>query len=256
VATDCNACSQSATQNGGCVNVTNACFNDAQCAALAQCYQSCGSTACIAACNTAHVGGLTKYAAIEACICSACTAACGATSTCTAPKCGLKVIDTTCSTCVEGACCVEAWQCQSDAACKKCFTAGTPPAACAANAKAATYYQCAKDKCACNIKDPALAGGTTAASSSAATTGSGDMTTSGAGGAGGDPSAAATTGAGVGGGPASTATSGAGGSGSGDTTVGGCACSTAESERGSLAPFAALAFGALGVVARRRRRVG
>ena len=257
-ATDCNACSQSATQNGACANVTNKCFQDAQCAALAQCYQGCGSSACIATCNNAHVGGLEKYAAIETCICTAgCAQACGNTSTCTAPKCGLKVIDTTCNVCVEAACCAEAWECQSDAACKKCFTAGNPPAACAANAKAAAYYQCAKPKCACTIKDPSLAGGTTAASSSAATTGSGEMTTSGAGG---EASATATTGAGVGGGAAASTGSGASGTGgaagSSDTTVGGCGCSTAGSERGGLGSFAALAFGALGVVARRRRRVG
>lgn len=251
VATDCNACSQSATQNGACVNITDVCFKDPQCSALAQCYQSCSTSACIATCNNAHVGGLTKYAAIETCICTAgCVQACGNTSTCTAPKCGLKVVDTSCNTCVEGACCAEAWECQSDTTCKKCFTAGNPPATCAANAKAAAYYQCAKTKCACAVKDPAVAGGTTAASSSAATTGSGEMSTSGVGG--GD--AGATTTAGVGGAAASTGSSGTGGSGSGDTQVGGCACSTAESERGTTAPFAALAVGALGVVARRRRR--
>ena len=251
-ATDCNACSQSATQNGACAGVTNKCFQDAQCSALAQCYQGCGSSACIATCNNAHVGGLTKYAAIEACICTiGCVQACGNTSTCTAPKCGLKVIDTTCSTCVEGACCAEAWECQSDTTCKKCFTAGTPPAACAANAKAAAYYQCAKPKCSCNIKDPSLAGGATAASSAAATTGSGETATSGTGG---EASATATTTAGVGGGAAaSTGSSGTGGAASGDATVGGCGCTAAGSERSDLAPFAALAFGALAVVARRRR---
>ncbi|MEP7125676.1 MAG: MYXO-CTERM sorting domain-containing protein [Byssovorax sp.] len=254
-ATDCNACSQSVTQNGGCVNVTNTCFQDPQCSALAQCYQGCGSSACIATCNNAHVGGLTKYVAIETCICAGCPQACGTTSTCIAPKCGLKVVDTTCTACVETGCCAEAWECQNDTTCKKCFTAGTPPAACAANAKAAAYYACAKNKCACSVKDPALAGGTTAASSSAATTGSGEMTTSGAGGSGGAAGTiATTTTAGVGGGAAaSSAESGTGGSGAGSAAVGGCGCTTADSSRGSTAPFAALALVAAGILARRRR---
>jgi MYXO-CTERM domain-containing protein len=255
-AVDCNACSQSATQNGGCVNITNECFKDAECSALAQCYQGCSSTICITACNNAHVDGLTKYAAILECICvGACPQACGNTSTCTAPKCGLKVTDAACSSCVEATCCTEAWECQSDATCKKCFTTGTPPAACAANAKAAAYYQCAKDQCACAVTDPALAGGTTAASSSAAATGGGEMTTSGAGGDGGGAPDATTVG--VGGAAAATATSGAGGGGnSDDVQVGGCACSTAESGPGTATPFAALGLGALGILARRRRRIG
>jgi MYXO-CTERM domain-containing protein len=257
---DCNVCSQAATQHAGCTDVTNKCFNDAQCSALAQCYQTCTSTACINACNTAHVGGLQKYEAINSCICTgACPQACGQTSTCTGPKCGLKVTDGTCKTCVESACCAEAWECQSDATCKKCFTTAAAPAACATNAKAAAYYACAKTTCACNVNDPANAGGTTsAASSSAASTGSGEMTTSGAGGsggAGGEASTATTTVAGVGGAASATAASGTGGSGT-DTQVGGCACSTADRGEGSMAPFAALAVGAIGIVARRRRRVG
>ena len=249
-AVDCNACSQSATQNGNCVNVTNACFKDAECSALVQCYQSCSSTSCIAGCNNAHVDGLTKYASILDCVCiSGCPQACGNTPTCTAPKCGLKVVDTTCASCIEKTCCAEAWECQSDTTCKKCFTTSTAPAACAANAKAAAYYTCAKDQCACAVNDPALAGGTIAASSGAATTGSGETTSGGAGGSGGD---AGTTVAGVGG---AAATAGAGGSGnSGGVQVGGCACSTADSGRGTAGPFAALALGTIGIVARRRRR--
>ncbi len=256
---DCNSCVQSSTQNGNCKNPTDTCFKDPECGALAQCYQGCSTVACQNACTTAHVGGLTKYAAIFSCICTVgCAQACGNTPTCTAPKCGLKVVDTTCTSCVETTCCAEAWECQADSTCRKCFTVGTPPAACAANAKAAAYYACASGQCSCTVKDPSLAGGTTAASSSAATTGSGEMTTTGvggAGGAGGDPSVTATTGAGVGGGAATTAASGTGGSGaSGDTQVGGCACSTEDMGQGGAAPYAALALGAFGIITRRRRR--
>jgi MYXO-CTERM domain-containing protein len=255
-ATDCNACSAGATQNGSCVNATNACFQDADCAALVQCYQGCTSTSCINACNTQHVDGLTQYVAIERCVCvDACATACGNTTTCTGPKCGLKVTDTTCTTCVETTCCAEAWECQADTACRKCFGA-SPPAACAANAKAAAFYACAKDQCSCAVPDPAN-GSTTAASSSAATTGGGETTTSGAGGASTTSTAASVTSTvGVGGGAASTTgAGGSDGSSSGDgAQVGGCACSgTGSGGRTPPAPFAALALGVAGMVARRRR---
>ena len=249
-AVDCNSCIQSSTQNGSCKNITDACFKDPDCGALAQCYQGCTTTACQNACTAANTDGLTKYSAIFGCICTVgCAQACGNTATCTAPKCGLKVVDTTCTSCIESTCCAEAWECQADATCRKCFTVGTPPAACAANAKAAAYYACASNQCSCTVKDPSLAGGTTAASSSAATTGSGETTTSGAGG---DPGT--TTAAGVGGGAATTAGSTGGSGSNGDTTVGGCACSTEDRGQGGVAPYAALALGALGIVARRRRR--
>ncbi len=246
-ATDCNACSSGATQNGQCAGVVDACLKDAQCSALAQCYQACTTTSCVNSCRSKHTGGLTKYVAIESCICDdACKTACGNSITCTAPKCGLKVTDTTCTSCVETTCCAEAWDCQADAACKKCFGTTPPAAGCAANANAAAYHACAKDQCGCAVGDPA--GGTTAASTTAAaTTGSGDPTTSGAGG--GEP-----TTAGVGGGAATT-TAGTGGSGSsGDVQVGGCSCSTADGGPTPAGPFAALALGVAGLVARRRRR--
>jgi MYXO-CTERM domain-containing protein len=259
-ATDCNVCSNSATQQGACADVTSACFSDAECAALVNCYQGCVTQACVNACNTQNVGGLTKYAAIFTCVCDiACAPACGNTTTCTAPKCGLKVTDATCSDCVEASCCAEAWECQADTTCRKCFGA-TPPAACATNAKAQTYYQCAKSTCSCAVNDPANSGGTTAASSSAATTGSGDMTTTGAGGGGG---ATTSTGAGVGGGTAATTVGAggaeaAGGSGSSSTEAGGCgSCTTRGSaDHVPSAPIAALGLGALAAIARRRRRVG
>lgn len=250
--TDCNACSGGATQNGKCSNLTQACFQDAQCSALVQCYQTCSTTSCMNTCNTQHTGGLTKYVAIESCICNdACEAACSASSTCTAPKCGLKSTDTaaTCTSCVEKTCCAEAWDCQADTTCRKCFGAN-PPASCAANENAAAYYACAETKCGCAIDDPSGNGTTTAASTTAATTGGGETTTAGVGGGG----ATATVGAGG----ASATTAGAGGSGGsgssgGDTQVGGCSCSTTGSGRIPAAPLAALALGVFGVVARRRR---
>lgn len=255
VVTDCNACSSGATQNGKCSNLTKACIQDAQCSALVQCYQGCTTTACVNTCNTQHTGGLTKYVAIESCICNdACAAACSASTTCTAPKCGLKSTDTAaaCTSCVETTCCAEAWDCQADTTCRKCF--GTnPPAACATNANAAAYYACAESKCGCAIDDPGGNGTTTAASTAAATTGGGETTTTTAGAGGG---ATATVGAG---GSAAT-TAGAGGAGgssssssSGDVQVGGCSCSTTDSGRTPAAPFAALALGVFGMVARRRR---
>lgn len=247
-ATDCNACSNGATQNGACAGVTGKCFQDAQCSALVQCYQSCTSTTCINTCNTQHTAGLTKYVAIESCICNtACATACGNSTTCTAPKCGLKVTDTTCTSCVETTCCAEAWECQADTTCKKCF--GTNPSVtCATNENAAAYYACAKDKCGCAVDDPTSAGTTAASTTSAATTGGGETT-----GAGG--SAATTTTVGAGGSAAATTTAGAGGSSSsgGDEQAGGCSCSTTDSGRTPAAPFAALALGVFGMVARRRR---
>jgi MYXO-CTERM domain-containing protein len=254
-ATDCNVCSDSATQHGACVDVTSACFNDAKCAALAQCYEGCTTQSCVNACTTQHVDGLTKYVAIFSCVCdTACAPACGSTTTCTAPGCGLEVTDAACSNCVEASCCVEAWECQADAACKKCFGASPPAAACATNAHAQAYYQCARSTCSCAVNDPAGSGSTTAASSSAATTG---------GGAGGSTGATTTTAVGVGGGGATTTAStggagAAGGGGSGSTEAGGCgSCATRGSDHEAPgAPVAALGLGALAALMRRRRRGG
>jgi hypothetical protein len=247
---DCQTCFNTSTdQAGPCGKSVATCLADAKCAALVQCYQTCGGVgSCNTTCSKNNLAGLPKYVAIEQCVCnSACSTACGANGLCTWPKCGLKIADTTCASCVESNCCEAAFACQEDATCHKCFGAN-PPAACATNAAAAAYYACGSSNCAsCALANPASigaggAGGSGAMSSSSSSTSSSGST----GGAGGASSGTTSSGA-----PSVEPQSGAGS----PVETGGCSI-TGERRSPELpsSPLAALLFGGLAALVRQRRR--
>ncbi len=200
--TDCNVCLGDATNSncgGGCVTTLSACQNDPNCGALLTCYNGCTTLACQNACNTTHLAGLQQYEGVVACICGpSCSTACGANAFCTDNHCGIQPPNATptCASCMEDACCTEAWTCSTDPNCKKCFTFPNPPAGCATNAAANAYYQCVTSSCgnSCTLHDPKSTTPTTSTTAGAGGSTSGN----GGGGAGGAGSGASTSGAGAG----------------------------------------------------------
>jgi hypothetical protein len=68
---DCNGCIEAATTGmGACMPEVNACFSNASCSALVDCYQGCNTSSCIQQCNNSHPNGVPLYEAIIGCICS------------------------------------------------------------------------------------------------------------------------------------------------------------------------------------------
>jgi hypothetical protein len=66
------------------------------------------------------------------------------------PKCGAKLPAGACSTCTEGACCQETFDCTADGTCYLCLKGGDADPACATNAKRKALATCVASKC----KDP------------------------------------------------------------------------------------------------------
>ncbi|MFO0616245.1 MAG: trypsin-like serine protease [Polyangiaceae bacterium] len=88
----CGSCFDSATSDGGaCASEVDACFADAACSALNDCYSACpdGDNVCYDGCDQSNPGGIAKFNAITECtVCGACasvcdTSGCGSTPTTT-----------------------------------------------------------------------------------------------------------------------------------------------------------------------------
>ena len=86
IAQDCNGCASAATTGqGACIAQANACLNNADCSALAQCFNACNDNACYQTCINQHPSGAQIYQKINDCICSQacvseCSAECGGSS--------------------------------------------------------------------------------------------------------------------------------------------------------------------------------
>lgn len=80
---NCDQCFGAAVNGGGCEGAVDACFNDAACAALAECLYNCApnSSTCINNCANQHPNGIDKYNAIFDCACSECSTECAAECT-------------------------------------------------------------------------------------------------------------------------------------------------------------------------------
>jgi MYXO-CTERM domain-containing protein len=77
---NCDQCFGAAVNGGGCAGAVDACFDDAACAALADCLYNCApnSSTCINNCANQHAGGIDKYNAIFDCACNECSTECAA----------------------------------------------------------------------------------------------------------------------------------------------------------------------------------
>jgi MYXO-CTERM domain-containing protein len=254
IAQTCNDCYAGATSGqGACVGSVDACLNDANCNGLVTCLNDCAQNdqACVDACASQWQAGISKYNAINSCVCTTgCPSECGGDPACQGAnaKCGLSTSVAACESCLESSCCAEAQACADDGVCPTCFS-NSPDPSCNQNAPADAFYTCLSNACAqpCGLGQ----GGTTTSTGSGGT-GATSTAATGAGGGG-------ATGTGVGG--STDTTTGSGGSkkhksSSSDTTeVGGCAVASSPGGERSGTPLA-LAAAALGViVVRRRRRV-
>jgi hypothetical protein len=73
---DCQSCFACA-QNTECLNEQNACFNDADCVALANCLGACQDPNCAQGCAGAHPTGMSLYDTAVTCLmCTACPQSC------------------------------------------------------------------------------------------------------------------------------------------------------------------------------------
>lgn len=80
---DCNACSQCAAQLA-CAAQLSACFNDASCQAIDQCFSICGVDAeCKQQCYVSNPGGVNAYEAATRCLyCNECASDCAGFRSC------------------------------------------------------------------------------------------------------------------------------------------------------------------------------
>jgi hypothetical protein len=153
-AASCDVCSKVANSgNNECALLERACSTDPSCLGYFQCTTACGNTAaCKASCLAKFPKGEGPVAAVNACVCTqACAQECGTGLGCrSVPKCGAKLPAGACSTCTEGACCQETFDCTADGTCYLCLKGGDADPACATNAKRKALATCVASKC----KDP------------------------------------------------------------------------------------------------------
>jgi MYXO-CTERM domain-containing protein len=162
------------------------------------------------------------YAAVAACTCTrACADTCGDTLNCKlTPKCGYKLPAGSCTTCTEGSCCAETFDCTADGDCFLCLKNGDDDPGCATNANRKKLATCVATSCKAECEGSGLDTGA-------------------------DPPAEEGDGTGEGG--------GGGGGGTTTTTTEGCAVTNAMGSRSSGGELA-LGVLALTLLAARRRR--
>jgi hypothetical protein len=149
----CQECGNAVTAGvGTCSSTVKDCQNDADCAALIQCFNACasGDNACYQGCATAHKTGTQVYLKINTCICdTGCKAECASDSSCqqaTGGMCAYTFPDATCTTCADGMCCDVQKACNSDAACNACVTTQGAPG-CDTNANLKALTACLQTSC-------------------------------------------------------------------------------------------------------------
>lgn len=148
-ADSCDICTRA--QNSGdniCAQKQDACLQDPQCEALANCEQACTSTSCVEACENKNPRGIAKLHAAQDCSCGAgvCKTQCGLN--CRAPTCGYRIAKDACGTCTEGSCCDALAACAYDTDCLLCLRAGADaPETCASNTLRKAVADCVATKC-------------------------------------------------------------------------------------------------------------
>lgn len=156
---DCAFCEKVANSgNGECVSMTKDCLSDAQCKGYYDCVSSCTSINCRIDCVTKYPKAQGPIAALSACVCArACTDKCGSQQQCAGvPKCGYKLPAGDCSTCTEGSCCNETFDCTRDGTCYLCLKNKDADAACATNAARKALATCVARTCKTECADTGL----------------------------------------------------------------------------------------------------
>ncbi|MCA9623775.1 MAG: hypothetical protein KC731_32355, partial [Myxococcales bacterium] len=128
----CDQCTDAHTQGGGlCLDDVLACFSNTFCDQYVQCRSGCTTLPCVVGCDQSYPGGKQLYDQIIGCMCTSCSSECNGDSLCAPPPaCYLDVVNDTCQSCYEGACCAEATACAGDAGCLDCTLSLLPADSC------------------------------------------------------------------------------------------------------------------------------
>lgn len=157
---DCNLCemvANSGTQE--CAEITQRCYGDPECQGFFECMQEQGATRTECTQKFPKIEG--TYAAVAACTCTrACADTCGSTLNCKlTPKCGYKLPAGSCTTCTEGSCCAETFDCTADGDCYLCLKNGDKDASCATNAIRKKLATCVATSCKADCEGSGLDNG-------------------------------------------------------------------------------------------------
>lgn len=229
----CDLCQKASTSgNGKCAQVNAACLADADCMALNQCLNSAGTQTAQQACTSKYPNAMGKLLAASECRCmDPCTDVCASEANCKGtPKCGFSLPAGSCSTCSEGSCCQEMFDCTADGVCFNCLQTGDKDPSCASNAARKKLGSCASTHCSSECSGSNVPTDPTPGTDGAD---GGDSTPDGNG-----------TNGGNGASPGTTTT----------TTTSGCSLSGAPSKKPAESAIFALAMGLAATVVRRRSR--
>ncbi|MBX3206050.1 MAG: S1 family peptidase [Labilithrix sp.] len=164
-AESCGLCEKIA--NSGkqeCAAMSASCLADKECRGYYECLAE-GKKA--ADCFEAFPLAEGPFYAAANCVCGrACASKCSSSSSCRGvPKCGYKMEDGACSTCVEKSCCQEETDCAADGQCYVCLKNGDADSACTTNAARKKLATCAATNCKTECADSGIqTGGDGAAS--------------------------------------------------------------------------------------------
>jgi MYXO-CTERM domain-containing protein len=156
---DCAFCEKVANSgNGECVKMTKGCFADPDCKGYFECVGACTNINCRFDCANKFPKAQGPREALSACVCArACADKCGTTSQCAGvPKCGYKLPEGDCSTCMEGACCNETFDCTRDGSCYLCLKNKDADPGCATNAARKALATCVAKSCKAECVDTGL----------------------------------------------------------------------------------------------------
>lgn len=156
---DCSFCEKVANSgNGECVTMTKGCFSDPECKGYYDCISTCSTLNCRSECTKKYPKAQGPIAALSACVCArACVDKCGSAPQCAGvPKCGYELPEGECSTCMEGACCNETFDCTRDGTCYLCLKNQDADEACATNAARKALATCVAKSCKAECADTGL----------------------------------------------------------------------------------------------------
>lgn len=157
---DCDLCemiANSGTQE--CAEITQRCYGDPECQGFFECMQEQGATRTACTQKFPKIEGM--VAAVAACTCTrACADTCGVALSCKlTPKCGYKLPAGSCTTCTEGSCCAETFDCTADGDCYLCLKNGDKDPSCATNTLRKKLATCVATSCKADCEGSGLDNG-------------------------------------------------------------------------------------------------
>ena len=151
-----------------CADARRKCFDDAQCNGLRLCLGNCSAIVtdaggdagagdeCRKQCNVDFPFGAGPYnQQVVFCSCRECGATCGTDPKCEGlPKCGMKVSNPTCNSCLEGSCCAQTAACAADGHCFRCRLSPDTTEGCDTDPLYQAVKTCRETNCAADCAQP------------------------------------------------------------------------------------------------------